>query len=95
MDLSKMSVVELFHWAFEDPAQLTIRQIERANELYRRLAEAESSRDEWQRQAVRAQHVVMQCRGHLDGCSHGYADELWDATTAVVEDARRAAGEAM
>jgi hypothetical protein len=41
-DLSKMSPEELFHWAFADPAQLTIRQIERANELARRLAAAEA-----------------------------------------------------
>lgn len=52
-----------------------------------------AERDEWERRAVRAEHVVMQCRGHLDGCSHGYPDELWDATGAIVEDAERARAE--
>ena len=29
------------------------------------------------------EEVLGQCRDHLDGCSHGYSDDLWDAVHDV------------
>ena len=32
--------------------------------------------------------IVGKCRDHLDGCSHGYSDELWDSVNEAAERAR-------
>ena len=50
--------------------------------LTKRAEDAEAERDE-------LREIVWKCRDHLDGCSHGYSDELWDS---VNEAADRAGG---
>ena len=33
--------------------------------------------------------IVGKCRDHLDGCSHGYSNELWDSVNEADERAER------
>lgn len=30
--------------------------------------------------------IIKQCEQHLDGCSHGVSDELWDLVATVLKD---------